>query len=232
LTKTLPSRDCKLDLDRQASNAWQAVCTTVAQLDSAEAEVEAILGKLQRHAETRAVRSANRQLHEQNVPVVVGLSEGQVELRRHQVLPDFSDAVMLDRAIVTKLNATITGKGSEMLSLQTDCNKAQQAAYLTAWEIKLGELAVRHKGELVKELQLIRVGRDVGEILQSANDQAKTQEAAKQIEVLLEHRQQVHVRTLLALPRLRLQPCSDKCACMWLCECCCNTVTTTPQPPP
>jgi hypothetical protein len=192
-TETLMSRDCKLELDRQASSAWQAVSTTVAQLDGAESEVDAIHGKLQSHTEAQALRSANRRLLEQSVPIVFSVLGGQMELMRHQVLPDFSDAVMLNRAIVSKLNAAIVGKALEMLSLQTDCSKARQAAHLTAWQIKLDELAVRNKGELVKELQLIRVGRDVGEILQSKGDQANTQSTAKQTESLLEHQQHMHV---------------------------------------
>ena len=192
-------RDCKLHTDTQAAAAWHRASRTHAQLQAYSRSIEGLLTALQSQSEACAARDRDHCVHEQNVPITLTLSGGQVEATRGQALPTLSDAALLSRDIVAHRNAQVALHGSDVLGATRDCAAERQARHLVTWSLEMDDLAARHKREHVRELQLVHVTRDVAQVLEGGADGPAPRSPAKQAELMLEHGSLTHVRDACAL---------------------------------
>jgi hypothetical protein len=174
-----------------------------ATLDSIEAGCKHLTQELDQLAASVKDAAEDDFIGSLNAVVPLHLKGGQVELR-DEILPDYSSAVLLPVQRVTCLNNAIVAEAGELVSLLQAQRAQKQQLHATEWQLQHYDLAMKHKVEETRELQMLRVSGNVLAMLTGASVRAHQHSSKDTNEVLLQHARQQHVR-----------PCSLQTAYIW-----------------
>jgi hypothetical protein len=115
------------------------------------------------------------------------LKQGQVEVEEAAVVTDFSEAVLVDKEVVAELNDQIRHHGREKVGVLKEIRDFRKGIVLLQWEHKSADMEAEDLVERTKELQLLRVTKDLQKKISGGgeeNQQAETASLERKLESL------------------------------------------------
>ncbi|KAK9805147.1 hypothetical protein WJX72_001955 [[Myrmecia] bisecta] len=148
-----------LESDLQATSVVAEVLTEQLQdLEDKEKEQTSTTKRL--HQEIASLHSdAAREAY--NLDVFLFLKQGQVEVLSANLVPDYSDAVLLDRAAIEELNGIIVSEAGANTGIVRQLQRQRRQMALAQWQNKAADLIMAHRQEDIKEIQLTHLTRDM-----------------------------------------------------------------------
>jgi hypothetical protein len=200
----LPRRDCRLVVTERTTDAWLRTAAATALLDIFELEAESLSTAIVADAEALQKRLEYDDISRLNSPFAFCCCGGQLEAWRGQVIPNYEDAVLLDRRTVQAVNAVIVEAAGKVLESMQTCVAARQQIHRNKWEIQQRELSAGHKQAHTRELQLLHVTRNIQKVLDSngkrTRDTLAEQARLEQVKVVNER---IHVRPVYLLSQIQ-----------------------------
>eukprot|EP00696_Hemimastix_kukwesjijk_P020288 gnl/Hemi2/9853_TR3427_c0_g1_i1.p1 gnl/Hemi2/9853_TR3427_c0_g1~~gnl/Hemi2/9853_TR3427_c0_g1_i1.p1 ORF type:complete len:752 (-),score=203.47 gnl/Hemi2/9853_TR3427_c0_g1_i1:173-2428(-) len=206
--KLVRYRNAKLYLERQLRNlrlereefeehlAWLKSEQSANQL-KLEQTREAL-----KHCKLRRIRDG------MNLTVMLSLLEGQVEVEagvsdrrkklgvneqpslRHQAVPDYADAILIDRSNVTKLNQAIIQAGTDKVQMLQMTKEQHRTIQNRVWDIKMANVSVKELVLKTRDVQLTRVTRELQDLVKiNAEPDKKAERQRHYVERTAEHLQ-------------------------------------------
>jgi len=111
---------------------------------------------------------------ESNLEVVVSLRQGQDEVDMDAVVTDYSDATLLPSEVIGKFNARIKEHGKEKIGVLNRVKHFRRKINIIDWEAKHLALESHHFEEYFSDLQLLRVTRELQQVIREGSDAAQT----------------------------------------------------------
>jgi WD40 repeat protein len=111
---------------------------------------------------------------ESNLDLIVRLRQGQDEVDRDAVVTDYSDALLLPIAVLSKYNSRIKELGKEKISILSKIKLFRRKINLIDWEAKHHGLEARHYEAYLTDLQLFRVTRELQKVIRDGSDTTQT----------------------------------------------------------
>ena len=133
-----------------------------------------------------------RQMDLLNLEVLVKLKQGQVEVEQAAVVTDYADAVLINKRVVHKLNAQIFEKGGEKIAVLTDIKNFRKNIQKAEWELRRGKMEIEDLTFKFKDLQLLRVTKELQEMLKGGGE-SRHQQEIQLLERKREHARKTHV---------------------------------------
>lgn len=112
-----------------------------------------------------------------NLDVIVRLRQGQDEVDKDAVVTDYSDALLVPIAVLTKYNSRIKELGREKISVLSKIKLFRRKINLIDWEAKHFGLEARHYEAYLTDLQLFRVTRMLQKIIREGSDASQNKVA-------------------------------------------------------
>eukprot|EP00899_Mesostigma_viride_P029450 jgi/Mesvir1/9690/Mv12169-RA.3 len=96
-----------------------------------------------------------------DMDVSLTLKQGQVEVPQASVVTDYGEAVLMHRGEIHKLNASILAHGKQKLDILGQFRDGRRDIYTLQWECQQRDLTIDDLISKIKELQLLRVTKDL-----------------------------------------------------------------------
>lgn len=109
-----------------------------------------------------------------NLDIIVRLRQGQDEVDKDAVVTDYSDALLLPIAVLSKYNVRIKELGREKISVLSKIKLFRRKINLIDWEAKHHGLEARHYEAYLTDLQLFRVTRELQKVIREGSDATQT----------------------------------------------------------
>jgi hypothetical protein len=105
-----------------------------------------------------------------NLDLVVRLRQGQDEVDKDAVVTDYSNAILLPIAVLSKYNSRIKELGKEKISVLSKIKLFRRKINLIDWEAKHHGMEARHYEAYLTDLQLFRVTRELQKVIREGSD--------------------------------------------------------------
>ncbi|NXO29551.1 CFA43 protein, partial [Cisticola juncidis] len=96
---------------------------------------------------------------QQNVIVQFLLKQGQVELESTQI-PDYSDAVLIDRSVVEELNCSLAAQGEKKITAMVEFKDFSKGIIQLEWEHKKMEMQIQDLKEKARDIVILPISKD------------------------------------------------------------------------
>ncbi|XP_063261434.1 cilia- and flagella-associated protein 43 isoform X2 [Prinia subflava] len=96
---------------------------------------------------------------QQNVIVQFLLKQGQVELDSTQI-PDYSDAVLIDRSVVEELNCSLAAQGEKKITAMVEFKDFSKGIIQLEWEHKKMEMQIQDLKEKARDIVILPISKD------------------------------------------------------------------------
>ncbi|XP_066047799.1 cilia- and flagella-associated protein 43 [Chamaea fasciata] len=96
---------------------------------------------------------------QQNVTVQFLLKQGQVELESTQI-PDYSDAVLIDRSVVEELNYALAAQGEKKITAMVEFKDFSKGIIQLEWEHKKMKMQIRDLKEKARDIVTLPISKD------------------------------------------------------------------------
>ena len=111
---------------------------------------------------------------ETNLEVLVCLKQGQDEVDKDAVVTEYGDAVLVPTSVVDKYNIRIKELGREKVSVLSRIKQYRRKINLTEWNSHHLMLESRHMEEYFTDLQLLRVTRELQQVIRDGSNTEQT----------------------------------------------------------
>ncbi|KAK3252435.1 hypothetical protein CYMTET_38257 [Cymbomonas tetramitiformis] len=160
----------------------------VAEDEAQGGRIERILRKLQELQLTHTQLSRDLDMYFE-------LKQGQVEVEQAAVVTDYSDTGFINRLHIEKLNAEIKEKGGEKVTILHQLKDNRKDMYRLEWENERHELMVEDLKSKIKELQLLRVTKELQATLRD-EEGTQTQQEELRLQSRLQAMDVVHAEQM------------------------------------
>ncbi|XP_030917176.1 cilia- and flagella-associated protein 43 [Geospiza fortis] len=96
---------------------------------------------------------------QQNLIVQFLLKQGQVELDSTQI-PEYSDAVLIDRSIVEELNRTVAAQGEKKITAMVEFKDFSKGIIQLEWEHKKMKMQIQDLKEKARDIVILPISKD------------------------------------------------------------------------
>ncbi|XP_059707908.1 cilia- and flagella-associated protein 43 isoform X1 [Haemorhous mexicanus] len=96
---------------------------------------------------------------QQNLIVQFLLKQGQVELGSTQI-PEYSDAVLVDRSIVEELNSTLAAQGEKKITAMIEFKDFSKGIIQLEWEHKKMKMQIQDLKEKARDIVILPISKD------------------------------------------------------------------------
>ncbi|RMC11416.1 hypothetical protein DUI87_11535 [Hirundo rustica rustica] len=96
---------------------------------------------------------------QQNVTVQFLLKQGQVELESTQI-PDYSDAVLIDRSVVEELNCALAAQGEKKITAMVESKDFSKGIIQLEWEHKKMKMQIQDLKEKARDIVILPISKD------------------------------------------------------------------------
>ncbi|KAJ3215758.1 Cilia- and flagella-associated protein 43 [Clydaea vesicula] len=193
--KLVELRDRKIALEKEvfiAFNRFQEMQTLVqAVLDESERikqETDVLTSDLNQFLEYKFHSTYN-------VENLFQLKQGQVEISQEPVVTDYSDAVLIHRGQVERLNESIAGLGKSKVDALKEMKEYRKGIHALEWENKMLDFQADDAIIRTRDIQLLRLTKQMQEYLRSGDEYAQTTEIIA-LEKRAEYSQKAHLHKL------------------------------------
>ena len=157
--------------------------------DALKSKIESVMRS---RKEIRDIRVRN--LLDLEIPLK--MKQGQVELDLSRIHVDMSDAFLIDRSVVEEVNEIITRHGEAKTEVLVAIKDFKKGIYELQWENKKLQMEAEDLIEKTKELQLLRVTKNLQSILKHG-EETSSQSEVTALEARLEHNKMLHEKHLV-----------------------------------
>eukprot|EP00741_Cyanophora_paradoxa_P010843 tig00020544_g10483.t1 len=120
------------------------------------------------------------------------LKQGQVEVEQAAVVTDYADGVLVQRSVVVDLNNIIRQLGKEKVTILKEIKDFRKGIHQLEWENKRLDMEAEDWVNKTREFQLLRVTKNLQELIKGGGDQAKQAQEVAQLENRLKHGAKLH----------------------------------------
>ena len=131
-----------------------------------------------------------------DLEIPLNLKQGQVENDLSTIHVDMSDAFLIDRKVVEEVNEIITRHGEAKTEVLVAIKDFKKGIYELQWENKKLQMEAEDLIEKTKELQLLRVTKNLQSILKHG-EETSSQSEVTALEARLDHNKMLHEKHLI-----------------------------------
>ncbi|CAG5125993.1 unnamed protein product, partial [Candidula unifasciata] len=110
-----------------------------------------------------------------NLEVQLLLKQGQIEVDSGPFIQDFRDSVLIHRSVVEDLNATIKQLGESKIASMVESKDFRKGIIQLEWEHRKMSMEMEDLESKMKDIQFIKVTREIQAFLQEEDYEAKKQ---------------------------------------------------------
>ncbi|KAJ3006752.1 UNVERIFIED_CONTAM: Cilia- and flagella-associated protein 43 [Siphonaria sp. JEL0065] len=194
-SKLVDLRDRKISTEIEAKIAFRQFSEfqSIAQAVNEESErirkeTDKVLSDLAAFAEYRFHTTYNPE-------TLFELKQGQVEVPQAPVVTDYSDAELIHRSVVEKLNDNIVSLGKMKVDALKEMKEYRKGIHALEWENKMLDFQAEDLVIRTRDIQLLRVTKQMQEYIRGGDERKQTNEIVA-LEKRAEHNSKAHVHKL------------------------------------
>ncbi|KAI9330069.1 hypothetical protein BDR26DRAFT_825041 [Obelidium mucronatum] len=130
-----------------------------------------------------------------NPETLFELKQGQVEVPQAPVVTDYSDAELIHRSVVEKLNDNIVSLGKMKVDALKEMKEYRKGIHALEWENKMLDFQAEDLVIRTRDIQLLRVTKQMQEYIRGGDERKQTNEIVA-LEKRAEHNSKAHVHKL------------------------------------
>lgn len=134
-------------------------------------------------------------LRAHNMESLFELKQGQVEVPQAPVVTDYTDAVLVHRSVVEKLNEAIASLGSAKVDALREMKEYRKGIHALEWENKMLDFQAEDLVIRTRDIQLLRVTKQMQEYIRGGDEQKQPAELAM-LEKRAEHSIKAHAHKI------------------------------------
>ncbi|XP_057704816.1 cilia- and flagella-associated protein 43 isoform X2 [Corythoichthys intestinalis] len=163
-------RRTKIDTEHQIKSTAATLAEMIASLQkrreddlAAEKDIEQLALKLENLRE-------EKENFLTDIPVQFLLKQGQVEVTNMDLIPDYSDSILLDRSKVEELNQTIRTLGEQKIATMVQTKDFRKGIIQVEWDNTMRRMQIEDLKNKERDIQKMRLTEDHKEYLKSDGD--------------------------------------------------------------
>ncbi|XP_025973238.2 cilia- and flagella-associated protein 43 isoform X2 [Dromaius novaehollandiae] len=94
-----------------------------------------------------------------NLTVQFLLKQGQVELESTE-LPDFTDAILINKTVIEELNCSIMAEGEKKVASMVECKDFSKGIFQLEWEHKKMKMQIEDLKQKAQDILTLRISKD------------------------------------------------------------------------
>nr|KAJ3422347.1 Cilia- and flagella-associated protein 43 [Polyrhizophydium stewartii] len=130
-----------------------------------------------------------------NLDSLFNLKQGQVEVPQAPVVTDYSDALLIHRSAVERLNDSIVALGKAKVDALTEMKDYRKGIHALEWENKMFDYQAEDLVIRTRDIQLLRVTKQMQEYIRSGDEHKQATEIAA-LEKRAEYSQKAHLHKI------------------------------------
>mmetsp|Transcript_49008 Transcript_49008/g.96107 ORF Transcript_49008/g.96107 Transcript_49008/m.96107 type:complete len:717 (+) Transcript_49008:2037-4187(+) len=159
-------------------------------------QVSAVSAQIRAVQEQKSNFESSRQRIMLNVDVMMKLDQGLAEIEESPVVTDLQNCEMVQRENVEKLNKSILKLGNDNVAVLKEMMKFRKGITALHWERKRLGLTHQDAEDLTKELQLLRVTKNLQVLIKAGGHDSKAAAEITLLERKFEHLRQITIQEL------------------------------------
>ncbi|KAJ3135363.1 Cilia- and flagella-associated protein 43 [Physocladia obscura] len=189
----LRERKIATEFEARIANAayteFQAISQTVSEEnDRIRKETDRVVNDLAAFAEYRFHTTYNQEK-------LFELKQGQVEVPQAPVVTDYSDAGLIHRGVVEKLNESIVSLGNTKVDALKEMKEYRKGIHALEWENKMLDFQAEDLVIRTRDIQLLRVTKNMQEYIRGGDERKQSNEIIA-LEKRAEHNSKSHLHKL------------------------------------
>ncbi|KAM6092199.1 cilia- and flagella-associated protein 43 isoform 2-T3 [Theristicus caerulescens] len=94
-----------------------------------------------------------------NLTVQFLLKQGQVELESTEI-PDYADAILINKSIIEELNCSITAQGEKKIASMVECKEFSKGIFQLEWEHKKMRMQIEDLEQKARDIVTLPISKD------------------------------------------------------------------------
>jgi WD40 repeat protein len=150
-------------------------------MDALSSKEEQLASAITDHREFRSSTEEEIRFLDSNLEGVVCLKKGNDEIDKDAVVSEYADGIMLPCSVIEKFNSRIREHGKEKISVLTRIKQFRRKINIIDWNAKHLSMQSHHYEEYFTDLQLLRVTRDLQQVIRDGSDESQTKQRLEKI---------------------------------------------------
>ncbi|KAI9144642.1 hypothetical protein BKA69DRAFT_723924 [Paraphysoderma sedebokerense] len=193
--KLVEYRQKKIIAEAEVQVASQKFSDTQAIIQSITAHADALKAKTEAATSELTRLTESHDLTMYDVENLYQLKQGQVEVPQAPVVTDYSKAIFIHRNVIEDLNEQILARGKVKIEALTEIKNFRKGIHALEWENKMFDFQSEDLVIRIRDIQLLRVTKQMQEYIRSGNDNKQSAELAS-LEKLVEHGAESHAHKI------------------------------------
>ncbi len=148
------------------------------QLTSEDSILTSCIGDLR---EVREGLLKELKFYENNLEVIVCVKQGNDEVDQDAVISNYQNGLLIPSNVVEKFNKRIQTHGKEKINVLSKIKQFRRKINIIDWNAKHLSMQAHHYEEYITDLQLLRVTRDLQQVIRVGSDESQTKARLEKI---------------------------------------------------